>query len=155
MAKFEKITLKDREIVETEEGDFEERFLNERHYPAAITNYGLNIGEKMGLLEGSNLTDLLKLANLEKLQSDISRNFISEESMEASDEIDIVKYLKVIYIALIGINKNLQLSFDEFTEKYHDTTPTIMQTYTRLVMASLSVKQNKFAEGLQKSTKKK
>ncbi|GGD05425.1 hypothetical protein [Pontibacillus salipaludis] len=154
MTKFEKITLKDSEIREVD-GEYEERFVNKKTYPAALTNHALNIGEKMGMLEGTNLSDVLKMCNFETLINDLKRGKISEENIDATGEIDTLKYLKVIYISLVGVNKELDLSFDEFTEKYHENTFQIMKTYASLVMASTSNSFNNFAKGLEDSTKKK
>ncbi|EQB35046.1 hypothetical protein M948_18270 [Virgibacillus sp. CM-4] len=150
MAKIEMITLKDMEIKEVD-GEYQQIFSNEKQYPAAITNYGLGLGEKLGLLEGSNLTDLLKIASLEQL---MAGGGVNEQALEA-DDTNTTKYLKGIYIALIGINPKLELSYEEFLQKYHADSITTMKTYARLVMNTLPSTKNKFAEGMEQSTKKK
>lgn len=150
MAKIEMITLKDMKVEEVN-GEYVQKFYNEKQYPAAITNYGLAMGEKLGLLEGSNLTDIVKIASLEQL---MSGNGATEHVLE-DDRVNETKYLKGIYVALIGINPDLDLSYEEFTQKYHENTITTMRTYARLVMNTLPSKDNQFAKGLEKSTKKK
>ncbi|WP_121605389.1 hypothetical protein [Virgibacillus sp. Bac332] len=150
MAKVEMITLKDMELKEID-GEYEQHFFNEKRYPAAITNYGLGIGEKLGLLEGSNLTDLLKIASLEKLIND---GEVTEQALDA-DDTSTTKYLKGIYIALIGLNPKLELSYEEFLQKFHEDSITTMRIYAKLVMNTFPSQKNKFAAGLKKSTKKK
>ena len=154
MAKIEMITLKDMEIREVD-GEYEQHFFNEKRYPAAITNYSLNMGEKLGLVKGSQLTDLVKLANLGTLSREMENGSLTEESVIAAEGIDINKYLKTIYLSMIGLNKQLELSYEDFLEKYHEDTADTINTYTKLVLASVNIDKNKFAEGLDKSTSKK
>lgn len=90
MKKIETVTLKELEVVQNENGEFEQRFVNEKKYPAAITNYSLHLGEKLGLIEGSQLTDLLKLAELEKVTQNVSANEITEEALMATDRKSVV-----------------------------------------------------------------
>lgn len=148
------ITLKDMEIREVD-GEYEQHFFNEKQYPAAITNYSLNMGEKLGLIAGSQLTDLVRLASLDTLSREIENGGLTEESVVATEGIDINKYLKTIYLSMIGLNKQLELSYDEFLEKYHEDTADTIKTYTNLVLASVNIDKNKFADELNKSTSKK
>lgn len=149
MAKIETVTLKHMEIIETEEG-FEKRYFNEQKFPASITNYSLSMGEKMGLIKSSQLTDL---ADIEQLfQSAINPNTDMEKAL---NEIDIGKYLKVIYLAVVGVNRGLNLTYEEFTELYHEDIATTVDTYTKLILGTLNENINGFAKGLQESTKKK
>lgn len=53
MPKVEIVTLKDMEVIEVD-GEYETRFMNEKRYPAAITNYSLSMGEKWDLLRDLN-----------------------------------------------------------------------------------------------------
>lgn len=153
------ITLKDMKLEkvvrENGEYEYEQRFYNEKQYPAAITNYSLNMGEKLGLIAGSQLTDLVRLANLDVLSREMQNGGITEESVIATEGIDINKYLKTIYVSIIGLNKELELSYDEFLRKYHEDMADIINTYTKLVMASVNLDKNKFADGLNESTSKK
>ncbi|WP_054751369.1 hypothetical protein [Piscibacillus salipiscarius] len=149
MPKVEIVTLKDMEVIEVD-GEYETRFMNEKRYPAAITNYSLSMGEKMGLTKGSQLTDLIKLSAMESVRRDLEQQQLSEESIEAAEGIDIHNYLKVIYLAIIGLNRKLDLTFDDFLEKYHEDTLTIIQTYVSLVLASMNINKNQFAEGFKK-----
>lgn len=149
MAKIETVVLKQMEVIETEEG-FETRYHNEQRFPASITNYSLSMGEKMGLIKSSQLTDL---ADIEQVfQSAINPDIDMQKALE---EIDIGKYLKVIYLAVIGVNKQLNLTYEEFTELYHEDRATIIDTYTHLILGTLTDGLNGFADGLEKSTKKK
>lgn len=149
MAKIETVILKQMEVIETENG-FETRYYNEQKVPASITNYSLSMGEKLGLIKSSQLTDL---ADIEQVfQSAINPSVDMQEALEG---IDIGKYLKVIYLAVIGVNRQLELTYEEFTELYHEDKATIIDTYTNLVLGTLTDDLNKFAEGLNQSTKKK
>lgn len=150
MSKIETITLKQMEIIENENGEFEKVFTNERRLPASITNYSLSMGEKLGLIKGSQITDL---ADIEQLfQSAINPN---ADQTKALKDIDLTKYLKTIYLAVIGINPNIELTYEEFLSLYHEDTPTIINTYTNLVMATLTDNMDGFVKGLEQSTKKK
>jgi hypothetical protein len=120
-------------------------YLDSKRYHAAITNYSLSIGEKLGLLNGSNITDLLDV--------DVLENWATRKEYAASEH-DYRKYLIVIYLSIIGINRNLDLTFDEFLEKYREDLLTLEETYKRLILASVESKPNAFAKGLNKSTKK-
>lgn len=104
----------------------------------------------MGLIESSQLTDL---ADIQQLFDSVTDRNISEE--EALQGIDLSKYLKVIYLAVIGVNPNMQLTYEEFTQLYHEPNFKIIETYTNLVLAAFTEGANQFAEGFKKSTKKK
>lgn len=152
MAKIETVVLKQMRIIETENG-FEKEYYNEQQLPAIITNYSLSMGEKLGLIAGSQLTDLGDIQELFKVA--LNPRFDVNKAEKALKDIDINKYLKVIYLAVLGGNPNLNLTFEEFTSLYHEDTATIIDTYTKLVLATLVEKTNKFAEGFKNSTKKK
>jgi hypothetical protein len=149
MANIETVVLKQMQVIETENG-FETRYFNERKLPATITNYSLSMGEKMGLIQGSQLTDIGDIQQI--FEAAINPNIDKEKALK---DIDINKYLKVIYLAVIGVNRNLQLTFEEFTELYHEDVATIIDTYTKLVLGTMTEGINKFAQGFEKSTKKK
>src|SRR5690625_3399585 len=127
----ETITLKQMEIVETESG-YEKRFLNEQNFPAAITNYSLSMGEKLELIESSTINDLTDVEGL--FQAAIDPNADKEKALK---NMNTGKYLKVIYLAIIGINKDLNLTYEEFTQLYHEDQATIIDTYTKLILATM------------------
>ncbi|UFU00371.1 hypothetical protein KO561_05340 [Radiobacillus kanasensis] len=98
--------------------------IGEKLYPSAITNYSLSVGHKLGLIDGSNLKDVLEADSA----------------------------LTVVYLAAIGPNKNIDFSFDEFLFLYKTDQEELEQNYTAIIDACLDVVPNKFAEGLKKST---
>jgi len=149
MAKIETVVLKEMEVIETENG-YEQIFSNERKFPAAITNYSLSMGEKTGLIKSSQLNDLVDIQKV--FEAAINPDANKEEALKG---IDTSRYLKVIYLAIVGVNPKLSLTYDEFTELYHEDVPQIIETYTNLVLATMPIVNNAFAEGFQKSTKKK
>jgi hypothetical protein len=149
MSQIETIVLKRMQIVETENG-FEKKYLNEKRLPAVITNYSLSMGEKLGLISGSQLTDLGDIQQL--FEAAINPKADKEKALK---DIDLNKYLKVIYLAVLGGNPNIDLSYEDFTELYHEDTATIIDTYTKLVLATLTDGSNKFADGFKVSSKKK
>lgn len=57
--KVQKVTLKEFEIVEVD-GEFEKRFINEKNYPAFLTNASVKRGFETGLIQSSLWEDLLK-----------------------------------------------------------------------------------------------
>lgn len=149
MAKIETVVLKEMEVIETENG-YEQIFSNEKKFPAAITNYSLSMGEKTGLIKSSQLNDLVDIQKV--FEAAINPDANKEEALKG---IDTSRYLKVIYLAIVGVNPKLSLTYDEFTELYHEDVPQIIETYTNLVLATMPIVNNAFAEGFQKSTKKK
>lgn len=145
--KIQKVELKEVEVVEVD-GEFEKRFVNTKVYPAFLTNAAVKKGYDIGLLESSLFEDLLKIKGLETLiiQSD------EEASLELLNAFDEQKLIAVIYLAAIGANKNLGLSFDEFLEKYHYPLTDTIKLYANLIVGLLN-ESNEFAKALHKQTK--
>lgn len=152
MQKIQKVTLKKIELIETESG-YEEQVMHEETYPASITNYSLSMGEKMGLIKSSQVTDLADLE--EVFATAINPSTELDDMRKMLDDIDQVKYLKVIYLALIGLNPQLKITFDEFTKLYHEDIATTIELYSNLVMGLIVDRTNKFADNWIKNTKKK
>jgi hypothetical protein len=152
MGKIQTVVLKNMRIVKTEDG-YEKEYFNEQQLPAVITNYSLSMGEKLGLISGSQLSDLGDIQELFRVA--LNPRFDLKKAKKALKDIDINKYLKVIYLAVLGGNPQLKLTFEDFTSLYHEDTPTIIDTYTNLILSTLTEEVNKFAEGFQKSIKKK
>ncbi|MGQ4666529.1 hypothetical protein ACUIJN_11925 [Metabacillus halosaccharovorans] len=151
--KIQMIELKELDIYE-EDGEYKQRFINTRKIPACLTNYSLKLGKDLGLLEGSLIADLLQLQGLngfDEIEDDPEK---AAQVAEAAEQLDQVKYLKVIYLACIGLNKNLELSFDEFVSLYHESMEDMLNTYAELVTDIISSDKNQFAQGLKASTKK-
>jgi hypothetical protein len=106
---------------------FQEIIVGGKRYPAAITNYSLSMGEKLGLLNGSNLSDLIDCKN----------------------------HLTVIYLAVIGVNKDFHLPFVDFIFQLQYKEDEIEEIYKNILLSCTNIKPNKFAEGLKNSTSKK
>lgn len=150
--KIQTVTLREKQIIETENG-YEEVVVHEQKYPASITNYSLSMGEKLGLIESSQVHDL---ADLEQVfLTALNPNTELHDVKEMVDNTDRVKFLKVIYLAIIGVNPQLKLTYDEFTQLYHEDFATTVEIYTNLVLGLLTESTNNFAKGWQNSTKKK
>jgi hypothetical protein len=147
--KVRKVTLKDVEVREVN-GEFEKVFVNEKTYPVFLTNYALKKGKELGLIESSLFTSLLKMQGLEAL----AKKQTNDLDPSIFDQIDETKMQQVIYLAFIGANKNTDLSFDEFLQKYHDPIEKTMELYMNLIVDLMSTDPNQFAKGLQKSTNK-
>lgn len=96
-------------------------------YPAAITNYSLSMGEKLGIINNSHLTDLINSGN-EK---------------------------GIIYLSVIGLNKNLNITLDEFVETYDPSNDELIKNHKNLILSCTNIKQNNFAKGLVESISKK
>ena len=149
--KVRKVTLKDVEVREVN-GEFEKVFVNEKTYPVFLTNYALKKGKEMGLIESSLFSDLLKMKGLEALVNNDSN--LSDIDSPVFERIDETKMLKLIYLAFIGANKNTDLSFDEFLQKYHESIEYTMELYMNLIADLMSTDPNQFAKALQQSTNK-
>lgn len=147
--KVRKVTLKDVEVREVN-GEFEKVFVNEKTYPVFLTNYALKKGKELGLIESSLFTSLLKMQGLEAL----AEKRMDDLDPAIFDQIDETKMQQVIYLAFIGANKNTDLSFDEFLQKYHDPIETTMELYMNLIVDLMATDPNQFAKGLQQSMNK-
>lgn len=97
-------------------------------YPATITNHSLSIGHKLGLLKGSQITNVLEDTNM----------------------------LNVIYLALIGLDKKPIMSFEEFLKSIlkNGDENEIKETYTKLIEIATFKTENKFAKGIEKNIKR-
>jgi hypothetical protein len=149
--KIQKVTLKDMEIKEVN-GEYERHFSNQKTYPAFLTNYALKKGKELGLLESSLFSDLLKLQGLEKLTN---ANENADIDPAVFDNLDETKMIQMVYLAFTGANPKVQLSLDEFVQKYHYSLDETMELYMNLIMDLMSKDPNAFAAALQKSTNKK
>lgn len=148
--KIQTITLREKEVVEIE-GEFQERVINEKRYPASLTNKSLQIGKDLGILKSSKLVDILGF-------DEINVNGNKQEmAQEVASDFDPLKFIQVIYLAVIGFNKNLvDLTFEDFLEQYDEPTQKMMETFSKLIEGLLSDgSNNNFAKGLKSSTKKK
>lgn len=148
--KIHKLTLKESEIREVN-GEYEEVFFNEKTYPIYLSNYALKKGKEMGLIESSLFTDLLKMYSM-KSATDEEGN-VNPESIDPSAlaSLDETKAQKVIYLAFLGGNKKIEMTFDEFLELYHYTVVETLELYMELIVGLIDDEPNKFAQGLQKS----
>jgi len=150
--KISAIELKEVEIVELEDGTFEKRFINPKRYPAFLTHRSLARGQQLGITKTSLISELIKMNQLVDSDGNIDMDNITPEQAEI---IDIEKYLPVIYLGVIGANKALQLSYDDFLNLYHADMEKIMIDYIELVMPYIDDNPNEFKKGLEQSTKKK
>ena len=152
MSKIFTVELSDRVTRENENGEFEVKYINSQKYPAAITNRSFYLGEQMGLMSGSQMTDLHGVQQV--LEAAIQPGENRENALKGLDH---NQSLKVIYLAIIGMNKDLNLTFEDFTEKYHGDVEETTNLYTDLVLETVSegLSENNFAKGLINSTKKK
>lgn len=148
MKKIEVITLKEREILETEDGEFVEAFKNEKKYPVFITNYALRKGYDMGLIKSTLIADLLKIHTEEDGATE------KEQGQSALEMFNEEKVLNVIYLAFLGANRKTDLDIDEFTERYHASYTDSLDLYIKLIQGALGNSTNGFAKGLEKSTQK-
>jgi hypothetical protein len=109
---------------------FELIVVDGKTYPAAITNYSLSFGEKIGLLGGSNLTDILETDSI----------------------------MHVIYLSLIGVHSNFSMNYDDFLGIFKGKEigkEILIEIYTRLTNGAIEKKPNQFAKGFQLRTSNK
>lgn len=99
--------------------------IDDKNYNAAITNYSLSVGEKLGLLKGSQLSNVLTETNM----------------------------LSVIYLALLGVEKNVPFSFTDFTKIEWDEQ-TVKAIYRMLIEPFTTFKENNFAKEIEKNISK-
>jgi hypothetical protein len=146
------ITLKDVDIVELEDGSFEKRFVNPKKYPAFLTNRSLATGRNLGITKSSLISELVKMRSLTDKDGELDMENITPEQ---ADLIDTENYLPVIYLGIKGANKSLELSYEEFLDKYHEDIEQVLNDYVNLIMPYLQQNSNEFKKGLEKSTSKK
>lgn len=154
--KIQTVELKEMQIVEIE-GEFQSSYGNVRKYPAFLTNASVKKGFDMGLLESSLFEDLLKLKSLEtiisnqkKKQKDNSDDM--EDSAKTLAALNEQKLIAVVYLGVLGANKNLNMTFDEFLELYHYELPKTVEMYGKLIVGLVD-KSNNFANELGKQAK--
>jgi len=102
----------------------------DKSYYASITNHSLSMGTKLNLLTGSQLTDVL----------------VENPTYQHC--------LNIIYLAIIGFNKNLKLTYDEFLHQCHWKKEVLNEVYTQLISGVVDIPENKFAEELINKTSK-
>ncbi|MES5942975.1 MULTISPECIES: hypothetical protein [unclassified Bacillus cereus group] len=143
--KVQTVTLKEFEVVSVD-GEFETRFINEQKYPAFLTNYALQKGKDLGLVESSIFKDLLKFQALDGVNKE------GNADLEALGEIDQTNMHKIIYLAFSGANPKENLSYEDFLKRFHEPLVESMQLYATLITDVINQDPNQFATAFQKST---
>lgn len=152
--KIQKVVLKEFEVIEVD-GEFEKRFINEKKLPAFLTNASIKRGFDEGLLESSLWEDLLKVMGLQSLMKETGdEEKDAENAMKLMGTFDEQKLIAIIYLAVLGANRKLELTFERFLEKYHYGIAETIELYAILLTDLLSSNPNQFASELQKATKK-
>lgn len=144
--KIQKVELEELEFVEVD-GEYESRSINKEAFPAFLTNASLKKGKDEGYIEGSLLSELFKMSQLDK-----SADEDGKLSSESAGLIDEDKVLKVIYLALLGANKNFKYSYHEFIERYNNPLEKSLEIYAKLIESTISDNKNQFAQELKKAT---
>jgi hypothetical protein len=145
--KIQKVVLKEAVVFE-ENGEYKRVFQNEKAYPAFLSNASLRYGKQTGLLESSLISEVIKMQGLQKALDNQS----SEFDANAAQSIDETNMLQIIYLAVRGANKNLDMTIDEFLERYHASFEETIELYSNLIMDVMSSNPNAFAKGLKDST---
>lgn len=150
MKKIEKVTLKEIEVREVN-GEYETLYVNEKKYPAFLTNYALKKGRELGYIETSLFSELAKLQIVNDAKDENGNMGI--EAMGAFDE---DKVLRMIYLSLIGANPKLlnDLDYEEFISKYHDDLQESLELYGNLISNLVASDPNQFAKEFEKATNK-
>lgn len=152
--KIQKVVLKEFEVIEVD-GEFEKRFINEKKHPAFLTNASIKRGFDEGLVESSLWEDLLKVMGLQSLIKNTGdEEKDAENAMKLMGAFDEQKLIAVIYLAVLGANRKLGLSFEDFVEKYHYGLAESIELYATLLTDLLSSNPNQFAKELQNASKK-
>lgn len=147
--KIQKVVLKEIEVVEVN-GEFEKRFINEKAYPAFLTNASVKRGFEEGLIQSSLWEDLLAMKGLEQALEKEEGNNAVESLATINDQ----KFIGVIYLGVLGANKNLTLTFDEFLEKYHEPMEKTIELYVNLLTSLISQDTNQFAQSFNTAAKR-
>lgn len=149
--KVQKVTLKEIALREVD-GEWEKIFVNEKTYPAFLTNLSLKRGKDLGLIEHSSIGELLKLRSLGKLENFDEDAADDPEAIDALNEMDETKMSQIIYLAFIGANRQTDIDFDAFLDLFHYDFTDMMELYVKLISDLVTAGGNKFAAGLKQST---
>lgn len=147
--KIQKVVLKEVEVIEVN-GEFEKRFINEKAYPAFLTNASVKRGFEEGLIKSSLWEDLLAMKGLEKAIADENEDNAVQSLSVMNDQ----KLIAVIYLGVLGANKNLTLTFDDFLEKYHEPMEKTIELYVNLLTSLISQDTNQFTKRFDAAAKK-
>lgn len=146
--KIHSVELKEINFIETN-GKFEKVFTNIKKHPVFLTNAAVKKGYDTGLLESSLFEDLLKIKGLETLISQKDE----KDSLELMNAFNEQKMIAVVYLGVVGANKNFECTFDEFLDLYHYPFVETVKLYANLITGLLA-ESNDFAKALQKESKK-
>lgn len=140
--KIKKLRLYKEAIVE-KNGDFELEVSEIEEVPCLVTNKALQVCRQLGVTETSLAEDFnLVLRNSDK--DGTVRKMPDDKLM-----------LQAIYVGYVGgqllLGKDMpKYDYDEFLTRYHESVNDRWNTYIGLFMTE----ENKFVEGIVKSTKK-
>lgn len=147
--KIETLKLKELETYE-ENGEFKSRYINEKKYPAYLTNAGMRRGRDLGLIEHGLMAEVANLKDLMALESIQEGDEMA--ALEALEIVDEDRMMTVIYLAFISANKDKEMSIEEFYELYHNDITQTLTLYVKLLTGAFS-NDNKFAAEFKKATK--
>ncbi|GIN71246.1 hypothetical protein J14TS2_17210 [Bacillus sp. J14TS2] len=137
--KIQKITLKEYEIREVD-GEYETVYFNEKTYPAFLSNYALKKGKEMGLIQTSILSELHRFVEMSQTGSIANLN---EENM-----------LNVVYLGFISANRKVEMSYEDFLDRYHYSVMETAELYGELIEDAVDREENNFAKGFEDSADK-
>lgn len=147
--KIQKVVLKEVEVVEVN-GEFEKRFINEKAYPAFLTNASVKRGFDEGLIQSSLWEDLLALKGLEQAVNNKNDN----DAAKSMSLLDDQKFIAVIYLGVLGANRKLTITFDEFLDQYHEPLERTIEIYVNLLTSMVSADTNQFAKNFNDAAKR-
>ncbi|WP_130806520.1 hypothetical protein [Senegalia massiliensis] len=143
--KIEKITLFKQEMAE-QDNELILKVTEEETVPCVITNKALKVANELGTTRSSLVTDLMQLGGS-----------VDEDKVGDVEDIKILTSIYVGYIGgqiLKGVNvyeEDAIYTFDEFVERYNDSSMEKVLLYQKLITAE---KENKFADKIERSTNK-
>ncbi|MBJ8093159.1 hypothetical protein [Bacillus cereus] len=138
------VKLKEVEVVDVD-GQFKAVEKNHQKVPCFITNYAMQQGQSLGLIEQSLMQSLFKMKDL----ANANPNEIDSDSLQSFNEIEIQK---IIYLGCLGANKQFPYNFEQFIERFHYSFEETLKLYFNLI-SNVTTGPNKFAKGLANSTK--
>lgn len=144
--KIQKIKLYKQSLVEMED-DFKLEITDIETVPCVITNRALQLCNQLGVNDSSLVQDLLIMTQ----NAQVTENGDIVITKIVEDE----KILKAIYTGYVGGqlllgNIEPKYNYDEFIERYHDSSSEKYTIYQSIAMAS----QNDFVKEIEKSTNK-
>lgn len=161
--KLQVIELKEIEVVDLGNGEFESRVVGTERAPLMFSNRALQLAKREGILETGLEEELFNLyavmgqaTNGRTLKKD-AVDIQGEDLLKVSSIISLDHMKDLIWCAYVGAKtgSNVYYSRDEFKDLYDEDFGETLLVFVELVSSSVQRDENKFASNLKRFEGKK